>query len=381
MKTRLVSGRLFPVLRLVSAYFLTVVIPICIIAILPFILAMPHSGTEGYRQSLSPEYGFVPWARWDSFHYLSIARSGYSARSCGQFICGNTGWYPLFPWLIRVVAKTGLPLGFSSLIVTLSSLIISSEILSRLLQKRWSTVAVASAFICLPGGIYYIAAFPVSVSTACTLAAIWALVDFRLLSSAAFAFLASLSYPSSVIVSLAISPFLIKYKSLELWAKKPVLVLVVASPLLGFLAAREWIDRVVHIPSAYALTQARYGHSIGFGFEVLRSSVHYFWKNPIYFQTSVVFLLMIASSFIIFILATKQSRVLGLSFLLLGWSYWVIPHLIGDSVSVYRQESLISPMFVFAGSFLPKNAILLVLALLCPLSIVMTRLFLVGRLV
>src|SRR5687768_13586343 len=53
------------------------------------------------------------WLRWDSDHYLKIAEKGYEFFPCaGKFgnpdtskdFCGNTGWFPGYPMLIRFSA-------------------------------------------------------------------------------------------------------------------------------------------------------------------------------------------------------------------------------------------------------------------------------------
>ena len=50
------------------------------------------------------------WLRWDSGHYLQIAKNGYEFFPCaGKFgfpldskdMCGNTGWFPGYPLLIK----------------------------------------------------------------------------------------------------------------------------------------------------------------------------------------------------------------------------------------------------------------------------------------
>ena len=50
---------------------------------------------------------------YDAFLYQSIAQKGYDFYTCvgyhiaadfiGQQYCGNAGWLPLYPWLLRVV--------------------------------------------------------------------------------------------------------------------------------------------------------------------------------------------------------------------------------------------------------------------------------------
>lgn len=50
------------------------------------------------------------WIRWDSGHYLGIAKTNYEFFPCaGKFgypldakeLCGNTGWFPGYPMLIK----------------------------------------------------------------------------------------------------------------------------------------------------------------------------------------------------------------------------------------------------------------------------------------
>ena len=368
-------------LRAPARYVFRVVIPILILPLLLFFVASPWLGANEYPLPSGLNIEPAAWLRWDSFHYLSIARQGYSAQPCGQFVCGNTGWFPLFPWMIKAFATLGLSISSAALFVTLLSLLVSSEILSRLIQRRWSPVAVAAAFLLLPGGIYHVAAFPISLTTALDLSAIWLFLYSYLGGSTVSAFLAVLAYPSSVILSITLSPFLLERTVLQRVQPTFLRILPIAAPLFGYFAARAWIDHASGIVSAYSLTQARYGHSWSLTFSVLRSSVRYFWKNPVYFQTATVFVLMIVATALVLRHLSYTNALLSLSFLLMGWSCWVLPHFIGDSISIYRQEALLAPFFVFAGSYLPRKVVVFVSVPLIAISVVMTRLFFVGELV
>ncbi|HEY1416701.1 MAG TPA: hypothetical protein VGF41_02315, partial [Myxococcaceae bacterium] len=54
------------------------------------------------------------WRRWDSGHYLDIAARGWELFSCAwlggrpQDACGNSAWFPLYPWLLRPLIALGL---------------------------------------------------------------------------------------------------------------------------------------------------------------------------------------------------------------------------------------------------------------------------------
>ena len=373
--------RIKELLQALARYIFRVVIPILILPLLLFFVASPWLGANEYPLPSGLNIEPAAWLRWDSFHYLSIARQGYSAQACGQFVCGNTGWFPLFPWMIKALATFGLSISSAALFVTLLSLLVSSEILSRLIQRRWSPVSVAAAFLLLPGGIYHVAAFPVSLTTALDLSAIWLFMHSYLGASAVSAFLAALAYPSSVILSIALSPFLLEKTVSQSVQTTFFRILPIAAPVFGYFASRAWIDHASGIVSAYSLTQARYGHSWSLTFSVLRSSVRYFWKNPVYLQTATVFVLMIVATALVLRHLSYANALLSLSFLLMGWSCWILPHFIGDSISIYRQEALLAPFFVFAGSYLPRKLVVFVSVPLIAVFIVMTRLFFVGELV
>ena len=55
------------------------------------------------------------WGRWDTGQYLSIARNGYIFEQCVGVAnrgpddwCGNSGWFPLYPYMMRVGSWSGL---------------------------------------------------------------------------------------------------------------------------------------------------------------------------------------------------------------------------------------------------------------------------------
>ena len=368
-------------LEAVGNYILRNVLPTALLVAALICVGFYGLGVNEVPFDSGPHMGSLPWLRWDSFHYLSIAEHGYKAEPCGQFMCGNTGWFPLFPWVIRFFFSLGISLPWSSLLTTFLSILVASELLSRLINRRWTPFAIACAFLVLPGGVYQLAAFPVSLTIALDLLSVWLSLGSFVFLSAASGFMAAFAYPSSVILSVALAPFLLLRTPLVAASSRSLRLLPVVAPFLGFFTAREWIDHSVSIASAYSLTQARYGHSWSLGFNVLRSSIRYFWKNPVFLQTTVVFVLMLLSTVVVVQHLLAQDSLLGCVFLAMGWSYWILPHLIGDSVSIYRQEALLAPMFIFAGSLLPKRTIFLLSIPLLSLSLVMTKLFLLGSLV
>lgn len=112
--------------------------------------------------------------RWDSEHYLSIARGGYEMFRCRDRYpnfpdvwCGNVAWFPGYPMAVRAVSGTGLSYELSALVVTEAALLGMFAVLWWLLggvltRATGLTLAIGAVF---PGGIYFHALFPISLAT------------------------------------------------------------------------------------------------------------------------------------------------------------------------------------------------------------------------
>ena len=110
--------------------------------------------------------------RWDSEHYLSIARTGYEMFRCRDryqsfpdVVCGNVAWFPAYPMAIRAVSALGLSLESAAVVVSEVALLAALGVLWWLLGGRLTpasclTLAVAAVF---PGGIYFHAIFPLAL--------------------------------------------------------------------------------------------------------------------------------------------------------------------------------------------------------------------------
>ncbi|MFF5705340.1 hypothetical protein ACFY7H_22990 [Streptomyces sp. NPDC012794] len=113
-------------------------------------------------------------SRWDSAHYLSIARTGYEMFRCRDrypdfrdVMCGNVAWFPGYPMAVRAVSATGLSYELSAVVLTEVSLLGMFVVLWRLLGARltWATGLTLAIGTVFPGGVYLHAAFPVATAT------------------------------------------------------------------------------------------------------------------------------------------------------------------------------------------------------------------------
>ncbi|MFF5446400.1 hypothetical protein [Streptomyces sp. NPDC012888] len=112
--------------------------------------------------------------RWDSEHYLSIARTGYEMFRCREryadfpdVLCGNVAWFPGYSMAVRAVSATGMSLEVSAVVLAEASLLGMFAVLWWLLGARLTpatglTMAVGAVF---PGGVYFHAVFPIAFGT------------------------------------------------------------------------------------------------------------------------------------------------------------------------------------------------------------------------
>ena len=327
---------------------------------LPFAIAfaIPLSPIRGpHNHGLANIY---PWLRWDSFHYISIATHWYQATRCGHFVCGNSAWFPLYPVLIRI-ASFVTSIYWAPLFVSLSSFILLSFIWCRLIQNRWSWLAVGFAFFFLPSGIYLTAGFPISLALLLQALVTLTLLEQRRFSPWLFAFLGGLTYPSFVLSSVGIFP-LLRWKpldSLKSLRSNLTSLIIFTAPLQGYVFTRDLISRSTLIDNAYHLTVMRYGFDWSIDFPVLRSSIRYFYKSPIYLQTAIVFFMTL----LCIIIACQRWQLLSrldISIYLFSIAVWFPPHLFSDSISIYRQEAFLAPLFILVGSRLPRRILYII---------------------
>jgi hypothetical protein len=107
--------------------------------------------------------------RWDSGLYLDIARNGHTLVPCPDDPnkwCGNAGWAPLYPFMVRGLAHLipGHSLEWSSVIVAWSGLLASFLLVAHMLKGRSIQTLLwhLAVLLLAPGSIYFYAAFPLS---------------------------------------------------------------------------------------------------------------------------------------------------------------------------------------------------------------------------
>jgi len=124
------------------------------------------------RYITSPHQWFEIWDQWDFGYYQKIAEFGYSAND------GSTAFYPLFPWLVRLVAYLSKSYLAAGLIISGIASVVAAILLRRLVQLDYrSSVAMRSVwfFLIFPTAYFlhvgYSEGLFLALALACILAA------------------------------------------------------------------------------------------------------------------------------------------------------------------------------------------------------------------
>lgn len=159
---------------------------------------------------------FSSYQRWDSYQYLSIAQDGYTLSVCEHdknLFCGNSGWFPLYPLLIKALSNTGINLDISSVAVSwllyALTLLMLLPLLVRHVPEQSKRIALSLLFSMFPGCIYFIAAFPISLTVFLAFATILSAASKCWSLTALFAVLASLTHPTGIYLGGALSLWLL----------------------------------------------------------------------------------------------------------------------------------------------------------------------------
>lgn len=310
------------------------------------------------------------WARFDSEHYLAIARGGYAFAPCppdsaygASAWCGNTGWLPGFPALVRVLAHAGLSWEASGVAVAAISHVLLLILLSHLLREApWRRRTLALVLIALaPGQVYHHAVFPISLFTLLAVASMAASARERWTTSGVYGALAAGVYSTGfLLAAVLVAPALIQWRR-----DKPRALGTLRAALLtscGFVAALavQWWS--VGRWDAFFQVQAKYGHGIhspaaplGAALTALGES----GRDWIAWQTVLVAVLMLTMAFAI---ATRAYRPQGFDQRLVFFAaiYWLFPLVVGGRISLYRAEAVLLPcMFLARRLPVPVQAALM----------------------
>ena len=162
------------------------------------------------------------WARWDAEWYLLIGERGYGAddafvgRPVAYAPGDDTGFFPLYPILIRAGMVGGLSPLAAGVLVSNLALLVGLSLLRDLAQRDFGEAAADRAvwiFLAFPTAFFFSAVYAESIMLATLLGAVRMARDHRPVAAGILGALCALSRPTGILVILPLA--------FELWGARP----------------------------------------------------------------------------------------------------------------------------------------------------------------
>jgi hypothetical protein len=176
-------------------------------------------------------------------------------------LCGNAGWMPLYPLIIKGLRAGGVRTRRAAAIVSALATLATLVVLWVLQLASWPrrlglpTLALAAVF---PGVIYLHASFPISLLTLLCLVWLFGLVRDRTVTATVAAPMAAITYTTGFLLGpVTLGAGLLAFQ--REWRRWLVVTVATA---LGPLAVVVWQHHVVGTWDAFWQTQAKYGHGL-----------------------------------------------------------------------------------------------------------------------
>ena len=336
--------------------------------------------------------GFDPWAtwtwgRWDSGQYLSIAERGYIYERCVGVAnrgpddwCGNSGWFPGYPYLMRVGSWFGPSHFTAGRVISFLAMAGAWAVLwFGFLRRRPLAAGVLGMMIAaaFPASVYYGAVFPISTMLLAMMLALVCLDRQRWLLAGACGAVAAMVYTSGfVVVVVAIVP-LTALSIGDLRTRVRAALMVAVPVVLGYVAVLVNFQRAVGAWDALINTQASYNFEPAFPLVTIwrqaQKLVDDAMPGIIGVQTLLVAAMVIAVMFVA--LCDRSDLSLGeRGAIVLVLALWVLPLTLGGDLSLYRAESLLLPVVILLSRL--RVPIVAGFAVVCvPVCYLMARLF------
>jgi hypothetical protein len=327
------------------------------LAILAFVLGL--IGTHLLAIHSHCWEGLNPYCliRWDSGLYLDIAQNGHTLIPCSDDPnkwCGNAGWAPLYPFLVRWLAFgiPGLSLEWSSVLVAWSGLLASFLLVAHMLKgKSIKTLLWHLAILLLaPGSIYFYAAFPLSWTLFFTLGLYYGLSKFRAswvwISAMALMWMYSIGF---VFIGLLLLLYMYNWSIDEPSPLKKLSGQAFIAATLSFMALLVYEHWSTGHWNATFMVQSKYGHTLNQPLKFMGIHAERLWNNWGGIQRFIelqhfgiwIFLLLLAIQKPVF---QPHSLILFSSLALL--LLWALPYGSSPDVALYRNAALGAPFWM-----------------------------------
>lgn len=330
------------------------------------------------------------WSGPDTALYLSISKKGYVHYPCSveeppPGHCGNAGWMPGYPWVLRPLVAAGASPRWAAVVASASFAFLTLGLLWLGSLSSWKQggglALLAAAFF--PGQVYQHGAFPLAQFSLFALLCLVAAARDRWLLAGAAGFLAALTYSTGWLLAPVLLAWGLAGPAPARAARLPRVALAAALTFGGFVSVLllQWWQTGVW--NAFFLVQGAYGHRLTNPFltwghvvgEVFRPPWQGVQEGP-HLQTLLVGVWMSG-------LLARRLRAGDRASLLVALytlAFWVFPLAMGSGVSLYRSEATLLPSVLLMEG-LPRPVIALALAgavlVAWPMGVLFFRLLLV----
>lgn len=318
------------------------------------------------------------WTRWDSFHYLDISQRGFLIEGCIRVSwndlvtvraglldllgapvepthwCGNAGWFPGYPLLIRLAMFFGLPAataGVSIAVLAQWGTITAVWALFLRKEERASAYLALVAATFFFGHVYYRAVFPMSVTTLLTIVHLHLLLRERWWLAGASGAAAAFTYPTSFLLAPVTLLWLVIKDPVSLWARWRSMVITCGLTLIGYLAVFvvQWRDTAVW--GAFYKVQSQFDYGINPPTARLWDIVGIVAERGFELRTVPFLQTLSVAVTMVVILGWSAVRwrtlpVAGKWAVLASAVFWLFPLMLGGRASLYRIESILLPLTI-----------------------------------
>jgi hypothetical protein len=302
------------------------------------------------------------FTHWDSALYISVAQEGHTLFDCNypnnpQW-CGNAGWSPLYPLLMRLLHEiSNWSIECCGVVLSAIFYFLYVEYMARLMNlEKISVNAVVSLLLCsfFPGFIYLHAVFPLSLCLFLIVAFVYYLRSKKYLSCGILAMLLSWSYASGVFLLLPIGIYFLGiqiYEKRTPWRESMMTGLPSVFGLLMLYGYDYWATN--HWDAMF-LVQKKYAH----GFYSIITMIRERWGRLIDHILDPNGIIQLQIFFVFILVFWLLRKIFGeikngvmykpelLFYVGLILAYWFLPFSMGLEISLYRGSIMLAVLLL-----------------------------------
>jgi hypothetical protein len=337
------------------------------------------------------------WIRFDSGHYIQIAKAGYEYFPCaGKFgypvdsteWCGNTGWFPGYPLFIKIFALLFRDYALAAVIVSkifsISTIwIITLQLGLEKINLR-SFLLTSIAYVSF-GFIYFSAAFPISGTIFWIILAQYSFFQKRYLLSFVGCLLAAYFYPTGLMISVVLAMTHLLFSKDPIKNKIKIISGMLLSGAIGLGLVFATMYYYVSDWWSYFKVSAKYGNHLHNPINSIIAHVSKAFSEPYnivnfkYYQTgAVIVAYLILTTF--FWVKQQYRDKLQFSIYLTLTIYLFFPWSVAGDLSSYRSEALLLP-FIFTLTKVSNKWLIAIVVLLLVIGMPISHLFFKGLII